>query len=335
MKNKNKFKEEDIRPKDLKVKIQKSLSSDVEFLLKNYSYFVNVNCPSCKKKSISKYLVKKKFNYLICNYCKTFFMSPRPNNKLLQKFYKRSEVYNFFQKYIFPRTEKVRSKKIFNPRLKMIIKICKQHKIKRPSLIEIGAGYGSFCFLAKKSKFFADVHAVEPTPDGAKNCKKKGIETHDKPIEILKIKKKYDLLVNFEVIEHLFSPKKFLIDSRKILKTGGFIILTCPNGMGFDIQILKTKSDSIDHEHLNYFNPNSITHLFESSGFSVLDVFTPGQLDVDLVRNKVIDRKFKFKNNELLKKILSKNQSKLRDSFQRFLIKNNLSSNMCIVARKK
>ena len=24
--------------------------------------------------------------------------------------------------------------------------------------------------------------------------------------------------------------------------------------MGFDVQILKEKSDTIDHEHLNYFN---------------------------------------------------------------------------------
>ena len=51
MKNKTKFTEHDIRPKDLKVKIKKSLRLDIKFLHKNNSKFVNVNCPACNKKN--------------------------------------------------------------------------------------------------------------------------------------------------------------------------------------------------------------------------------------------------------------------------------------------
>ena len=103
--------------------------------------------------------------------------------------------------------------------------------------------------------------------------------------------------------------------------------------MGFDIQLLKEKSDSIDHEHINYFNPSSIKKLFKSSGYKILEVFTPGQLDVDLVRNKILDKKFNLKNNLFYEDIIIKNYETKGLNFQKFLIENRLSSNMWVIAR--
>ena len=122
---------------------------------------------------------------------------------------------------------------------------------------------------------------------------------------------------------------------RRFLKKKGFIILTCPNGMGFDIQLLKEKSDSIDHEHINYFNPNSIKKLFKNCGYNVIEVFTPGQLDVDLVRNKILEKEFDLKNNPFYEDIILKNYETKGLEFQKFLIQNNLSSNMWVIAQIK
>ena len=114
-----------------------------------------------------------------------------------------------------------------------------------------------------------------------------------------------------------------------------FIILTCPNGMGFDIQLLKEKSDSIDHEHINYFNPSSIQQLYARAGFKVIQLNTPGKLDVDIVVNKIKKNKIKAIGDFVCKFILNSKDQKVKANFQKFLTKNNLSSNMWVVATKK
>ena len=333
MKFKNKLTEEQIRPKKLKIINDKKNKTDLNFLLSRKNKFVKVSCPSCSNKKYKNYLIKNKLKYKICTKCKTFYVSPRPSEKLLEEFYKQSVVYKFFNDYIFPKTEKVRAKKIVLPRLNKIIKLMKKYSLNHPSLMEVGPGYGTFCNLAKKSQFFSSVEAVEPTPDGAQNCRKNNIHVYEETIEKLKIDKKFDVIVNFEVIEHLFWPKKFLISMKKFLKKKGFIILTCPNGMGFDIQLLKEKSDAIDHEHINYFNTSSIKKLFSNCGYNVIEVFTPGQLDVDLVRNKVLDKEFSLKDNPFYEDIIINNYETKGLELQKFLIQNNLSSNMWVVAQ--
>ena len=75
----------------------------------------------------------------------------------------------------------------------------------------------------------------------------------------------------------------------------GFLILSCPNGAGFEIDILGKESGSVDHEHLNYFNPTSLCHLLENLGFEILEVQTPGVLDAELVRKAVLSGKISFR----------------------------------------
>ncbi len=335
MKSKSTLSEEQIRPKNLMKKIEKFKIIDQNFLVNRKKNFKKVNCPACNNQKNYFYLKKNGFNYLICRSCKTFFVSPRPTEKILNEFYKSSKVYEFFNKFIFPQTELTRSTKIFKPRLEKLIELMKKYKLKKPSLIEIGPGYGTFCHLAKKSKKFTSIVAVEPSNDGYLNCKKKNIEVYQNTIENFKIKKKFDLVVNFEVIEHLFSPKIFLSSMKKLLKKNGFVIFTCPNGMGFDIQLLMKQSDSIDHEHLNYFNPKSVEKLLNNCGFKLIEIFTPGLLDVDIVRNKVLEKNFNLEKNNFLKDIIIDNYRDKGQKFQKFLTENCLSSNMWVIARSK
>lgn len=332
MNKKKNIDENEIRPHNLVKKLQPFLRKDIKFLQSKLPLFKKVKCPACDSDYSKKYMVKEKFNYQICKNCDTFYLSPRAPLKVLNAFYKNSSTYNFFNKYIYPKSEKARRSKIFLPRIKKIIALCKKYKIKKkPTILEIGAGIGSFCYLAKKSKFFSEIKAIEPSVENVKHARKKGLDVFEGTVEKFRTKKKYDLIVNFEVLEHLHSPKFFLKLIKKYLKNNGIIFLTCPNGMGFDIQRLKEKSDSIDHEHLNYFNPKSIKILFEKNGYTIINVSTPGQLDANIVKNKIVQKKYKIKKNDFFKKIY--NDDELVANFQEFLVQNGLSSNMLVVAK--
>ena len=112
------------------------------------------------------------------------------------------------------------------------------------------------------------------------------------------------------------------------------LVLLPAGGEGFEVETLNTISDTIDHEHLNYFNPNSISLLLNSCGFKTLEVFTPGVLDAELVRKKVLNGEFSLSQNSFLQTVLIDEWDKSSDSFQKFLINNSLSSNMWAVAKK-
>ena len=334
MKKNKFFKVNDIRPAKLALKQKKFVATDINFLNKKKKFFVTIKCPACKKQNFKFFLIKNKFKYEICINCRTFFMNPRPSSEILSEFYKKSLNYKFWHEYIFPQTENARSQKVFSPRVKKIINICKKNKIEQPSIIDIGAGYGTFCKLGLCINFFKKVVALEPSREGADNCRKNKIEVIENMIEkINKPKKKFDIVTSFEVIEHLFSLDQYIAQIRKLTKKNGLIIFTCPNGEGFDVRMLLKNSNTIDHEHLNYFNPYSIKILLERLKLRVIQIFTPGQLDVDIVKSFKDRKKSSKLDNFFFDTIFDKKNKNLSDNFQKFLIDNKLSSNMWVVAK--
>lgn len=329
------MKEEDIRPERLKHDQQKAISADIRYLLRFRNKFVKVSCPACGADNFSKAFAKNMMNYLSCKECRTLYVNPRPTPPVLENFYRNSKTYKYWKKYIFPASEDMRRKKIFRPRAERVIELCNKYKIKKNLLLEVGAGFGTFCEEIKHSGSFRRVIAVEPTSDLARKCRSRGLTVIEKPIEKVKLEaNRVDVVASFEVIEHLFSPVEFIYSCASLLVPGGLLVLSCPNCQGFDISVMGKVSDSIDHEHLNYFNPDSLSRMISSAGFKVLEVLTPGKLDAELVRKKVLSGKFDISHDPFLKFVLIEHWQRAGNAFQKFLMDNRLSSHMWIVARK-
>lgn len=324
----------DIRPSEIMINFKGTLLEDIKYLIKQKSGFIKIKCPACNKsESIVKF---RKYSMIFheCRHCRTVYTNPRPTEKILADFYKQSKCYKYWNDVIFPASEKARREKIFKPRVNKILEICKKYSVPTKTLVEVGAGFGTFLEELRSRKVFSSMVGIEPTPNLARTCRNKNLIIIEKSIEEVPPNSlKADIIVNFEVIEHIFSPKKFLQSCNNILKRGGILVITCPNILGFDIQTLGAISDTIDAEHLNYFNPESLAHLLEETGFAVIEKKTPGVLDADLVRNKILSKEFEL-HNPLLKMILVEKWTKVGSYFQEFLQNNLLSSNMMLVARK-
>ena len=144
-----------------------------------------------------------------------------------------------------------------------------------------------------------------------------------------------DVVVAFEVIEHLFDPGAFIRSCRGLLPDTGLLVLSCPSAAGFDVKVLGAESDTVDAEHLNYFTPRSLPALLEVSGFDVLDVQTPGELDAELVRNKVLEGRFDLAGQPFLEQVLVEEWDLLGGPFQSFLAQHQLSSHLWVVARPR
>lgn len=329
------LKESEIRPDELMQAQAERLAADIRRLLQHKHEFVTVNCPACGSAESHKAYEKYEIQFVVCEQCETLYANPRPRPEHLEEYYLYSENYAYWNKYIFPASEVARREKIFKPRVQKVIEICQKLNIQTNTLLEVGAGFGIFCEEMQKIGVFHKIIGVEPTPDLAETCRIRGIDVIEKPIEKIDFGNEViDVIVNFEVIEHLFYPREFLVKCYELLADGGILIISCPNSKGFDIVTLGEKSSAVDNEHINLFNINSLTMLLESCGFEVIEQQTPGKLDAELVRKQILLGEIDVSNQPFLKQILIDEWDKRGEAFQDFLSDNLLSSNMLLVARK-
>jgi len=327
--------ENEIRPDDLMSGQAERFANDVRRLNERESEFVTVPCPACESTQHDYRFEKYGLSFLGCDDCGTLYISPRPSPEILDWYYANSENYAYWNKHIFPASENARREKIFRPRAQRLVDACKRFGIDGGTFFEVGAGFGTFAECMRDHKIFEQMVLVEPTPDLSKTCREKGFEVLEQPIEHVDISRyQADVIASFEVIEHLFSPIDFVRSCHGILRSGGLIMLSCPNAWGFDTETLQSKSGAIDVEHLNYFHPASLTHLLERAGFDVLETTTPGELDAELVRKQVLAGEFDLGDQHFLKRVLIDEWDRLGAPFQQFLAENQLSGHLTVVARK-
>lgn len=322
--------ETEIRPDELMAEQSAAYRRDVQRLLGRRDQFVEVACPGCDSARSRMTMQKFGVDYLECLDCRTVYLSPRPGPSVLSEYYATSENYEYWNKFIFPASEEVRRQKIFRPRAERVVQACERHGIRLGTLVDVGAGFGTFCEEVRGS--FEKVLAIEPTPDLARTCRERGLNVIDRPVEAVELDDQVDVVTAFEVIEHLFDPKLFLERCRSFMKTSGLVVLSCPNVEGFDIAMLRELSTAVDLEHLNYFTPSSLTQLVRSCGFQPVEVTTPGQLDAELVRKAVLRDELDLSGDAFLRTVLLDRWDEVGDRFQAFLAENGLSSHLWVMA---
>lgn len=329
------LRETEIRPEHLMAEQERLFAMDVERLLARRAEFTRVPCPACGSGASGPAFEKQGFHFEECGECGTLFINPRPTPEVLDFYYGTSENYKYWSSVIFPASEKTRRERIFRPRVDRVLSFCDRFGVGRGTFLEVGAGFGTFCEELRERGVFDRIIAVEPTPDLVRSCRSRGLEVFADTIERVNLpEESVDVVASFEVVEHLFRPEEFVSQCIRFLKPGGVVFLTCPNGRGFEIATLKEHAQSVDPEHLNYFNPGSLSLLLSRKGMEVLEATTPGKLDAEIVRKRVLSGLIDLSAQPFLRRVLVDEWDRLGGVFQRFLAENSLSSHMWIVARK-
>lgn len=330
------MKEDDIRPAYLLDGQRQALLHDIALLLARAGEFVEAVCPACGSRDERFKFEKNGFRYVDCQSCATFYVNPRPSEDLLGDFYRQSQNYAYWAEHIYPASAKARQTSVIVPRVERSLELCRRIDLPFGALLEVGAGYGSFCQEMMTRGLWNEVVGIEPTPALAEICRQQGLEVVEQRVEeyAASTARRFDLIVAFEVIEHLFAPQRVIDSLVQLLRPGGALILTCPNGAGFDVQQLGRDSPCVDHEHLNYFNTRSLPQLLQRCGLQVLECFTPGRLDVELVAKGVAARAAESQLDPFLHEVLFARRAEVGEAFQDFLARSGMSSHMWVMARK-
>jgi SAM-dependent methyltransferase/ribosomal protein S27E len=327
------MKESEIRNREVFKKYLELSAKDAEVYFADRSLFSNINCPACQSSEVTFFLKKNDFTYSECLKCSTFFVNPRPSLEQYDKFYSDSPSTSYWVNNFFKPVMEARREKIFKPRAEYISNFLINDK----NLVigDVGAGFGLFLEELGKIRSDFQLIAIEPSKEMAQICTDKGIEVIPTLIEdVTGYDEKFDVLLAFELFEHLHNPEGFLRKIHQLLKPGGILFFTTLNGLGFDIGVLGEKSNSIaPPHHINFFNPQSAGLLLEVNGFEVIEASTPGKLDWDIVETSITSDDF---IPERIWKIISKYASpESKKKLQNWISESNMSSHMRIVGRKK
>lgn len=324
------MKEEEIRPRALLEQFLRLSEDDAKKFFAD-APTSSIPCVACGHIESEVRFQKAGFTYSQCRECSTLFNSPRSPLDRYIAFYKESASWTFWSDYYFPAIAEARREKMFIPRVKMISEICLKNNIAIDTLIEVGAGYGIFLEEWKKAHLTKNIIAIEPAPTLADVCRKKGFEVYEEVAEnISEVNKLGDLVVCFEVLEHVFDPHHFLMTMRNFVKPGGYVLITTLGYDGFDLQVLGEKSNSIfPPHHINFPSIDGFRRLFFRAGFTSVEITTPGKLDVDIVKNAVEADPILMESTPFLRQLL-----RHPEAFQSFLSNNQLSSHTWILAKK-
>jgi SAM-dependent methyltransferase len=326
------MKENDIRPEALLQRYLELSEFDAKRCFENEGR-LNIPCVACSSDNITFEFAKHGFGYSSCNVCGTLYQNPRPSVKAFESFYRNSESSNYWAEVFFPAVAEARRGKIFRPRVERLAAQCKSNGLDVRRLIDVGAGYG--IFLDEWRSRFPDtiLLAIEPSAALSAECRAKGFEVKEDMVEDVSGYDNYaDLVVCFEVLEHAYDPLSFVKTLVRLARPGGYVFVSTLSVDGFDLQVLWSKSGQISPpHHINFMSIAGIKYLYEKAGLVDVNVTTPGQLDVDIVRNAARKAPEIIDGQRFTQRLV--NDDLLASAFQNFLAENCLSSHAWVIGR--
>lgn len=327
------MKESDIRPEALLKRYLELSEQDAELCFVDTPR-LNIPCVACGGEQLDSEFVKNGFAYSSCQNCGTLFQSPRPPIAAFAAFYRDSVSSRYWAEEFFPAVAEARREKIFRPRVERLASLCRTKNIFVERLIDVGAGYGIFLDEWRKVNPATQLLAVEPSESLAEECRSKGFEVVEEMAEnVSDYNNHADLVVCFEVLEHVYDPLSFIQTLSNLVKPGGYVFVSTLCVDGFDIQTLWDKSNSIfPPHHINFLSVSGFELLFARAGLIDVEVSTPGQLDVDIVRNAIKRKPEIMSEQRFLRRIV--NDQNIAANFQEFLAANRLSSHAWVIGKK-
>lgn len=330
------MKEKDIRPQALFDTYLRLLDEDIETFFGDQRGFGAVPCVGCGSPNGYEALLKSGFVYAECPGCATLWVSPRPTADRLVAFYRSAKSVNYWSTAFYPETAEARREHIFRPRAALLAELLGRTGAPgRGALADVGAGYGIFLEEVARLDTFDSVVGIEPNPALADVCRAHGFPVVEKTVEdVAQGELQAEVVTAFEVLEHVHDPHRFLAAIRRVLVPGGWLLLTTLTASGFDIRTLWERSNAVaPPQHLNLVSVEGMRLLMDRAGLEIVELSTPGRLDVDIVEN-ALARDPTLPLPRFLRYLFSHRDAETREQLQGFLRTALLSSHVRVLARR-
>ena len=233
------------------------------------------NCYICKGNTNILYSVtnrkSKTFDLVRCDECGLVRINPIPEQQEVNKLYAGipiTEKYMDNEVYSSPLLTSLKKSFLIKP---LINKFYKSFSKDRPDLLDIGCSTGWITNISRETGF--EVTGLEANENVANYGRKKyGIKIIEGFVEDLDTDKSFDAVTMFHVLEHIIDPQMLLDKVHTLLKEKGRLLVVVPNGESLGVKLFKeTYNWNVPH-HISFFTPDSISQMFKSSGFRIIEL---------------------------------------------------------------
>lgn len=227
----------------------------------------NIPCAICEKNETE--IIYKKFNLFIsrCSNCGLTFANPRLPPEDIAKRYSAGYFGEEYLPSLGVRDGKY-SLEFFDRRHAAMLSLIANTSQQPGRLFEAGAGAGFFLKAAERVGW--KVSGIEFLAEGAKFARDElALDVKQQLAEEMNLEAEcFDVVVIFDVIEHLFDPGRVLASVYRSLRPGGLFVISTPNlnalsksFLGIDWAVLSPA------EHLYYFTETTLTEILKKAGF--------------------------------------------------------------------
>jgi SAM-dependent methyltransferase len=166
------------------------------------------------------------------------------------------------------------------------------------NILDIGCGGGTLLYTIREQMNLKTVYGVELNTAYANLAKRRlNADIRNESYKSGLFGKKFDLLVNTKVLEHVPDPLPFLKEMASDLDEGGFLFIEVPDVS--DMYFLPPNHERFFIPHIFFFSENSLIILLGKAGFDVSEsrvvktFRNRSYLQVLAVKNRAIMSKFK------------------------------------------
>ena len=213
------------------------------------------------------------FNVMRCNSCGLIYLNPRPEVSEFETIYPSNYHAFDFSEEDFGIVYKIRSRL----EAKRLLSWCKNLP-DDARILDVGCGDGFHLKLLERyGKKTWKLEGVDIDKRAVEMAKKRGLKVHHGSVGETDLPENaFDLAFTVQTIEHTENPHKFLTAIKKVLKTGGKLVIVTDNTESFDFKIFKNSHWGGYHfpRHWNLFNKNNLAKLGEKAGFEVEKITT-------------------------------------------------------------
>jgi SAM-dependent methyltransferase len=319
----------DVHDESLETVIERLTMQDIARVQAYRSEFVELPCAACRGPRLSHALECRGFGFKRCDDCGMLQLSPAPDAHRQLWYIQSSEALRHWRQNM-PTGVRASRAKLYDERVRFVGERIDAFGIVPRRVLEVGAGNGEFAeaFLRARAEV-EHMALVEPQPMVLESPR---IEWIDTPLEQWATARQFDLAISWEVIEHILDPDPMLVALKQRLASGGLLVLSTPNEDSLETRLLGERSANLLYDHVRLYNPRTLTRLLERHGFEVLEVSTPGRLDVEIIQREYAAGRLDLQAQPALQ-YLMEDGFVHRADFQRFLCAKQQSGHMRCVAR--
>lgn len=290
-----------------------------------------VSCPGCQSDNRRAAFEKQGFHYVACRSCASIYVSPRPSAEAVRWYLHESPAAEFrLQEYRHPLSRRDHEEAL--NRADWVQEMLRAYgRAAEGSVVDVHTRSPEY-LKALSDQRLAPVLAVDPLTPLPEPLLEVGIGQRQSLEELPAGSCR--MVTAFAALEHAADVGRMIAASHRALTPGGLLALTSRSASGLDIQVLWQDCPTIfPADHLNLLSVEGARGLLQRAGFEILEISTPGQLDVELVE-RVLNERPDLEAPRFLRYLLTHRDEHTKTGLQQFLQQHLLSSHLRVIARK-